>query len=143
MPWWTFRNKGHDWMSDSPTFDVEQRANAAYFANQWAEAEHLYREVQSTSEQQGRQVARNMLGSICERQEREHEAIVLYEAKVQEHSPLGHPYHRLAIIFKRLGQPANEERVLRTALHALQGSGRSWYEDRLSKPRKRHTGRER
>jgi hypothetical protein len=23
MQWWTFRNKGHDWMSDSPTFDVE------------------------------------------------------------------------------------------------------------------------
>lgn len=59
--------QGHDWMSDSPTFDVEQRAKAVYFANQWAEAEHLYREVQSTSEQQGRQVARNMLGSICER----------------------------------------------------------------------------
>jgi hypothetical protein len=61
-------------MSDSPTFDVEQRANAAYVAKQWAEAEQLYREVLSTSDQQGRQIARNMLGSICERQQREHEA---------------------------------------------------------------------
>jgi hypothetical protein len=84
-----------------------------------------------------------MLDSTCERQQREYKAVVLYEANVQEHSPLGQPYHRLAIIYKRLGQPANEERVLRTALHALQGPGRSWYEDRLSNLRKRHTVRER
>lgn len=136
MPWWKFHINGREWMSDSPTFDLEQRANAAYFAKRWTEAERLFSEVLSKSDQQGRQVAHNMLGKLYERQKRLQDAIAIYEANIQEHSPFGHPYRRLAIIYKRLGQFADEERILRTALRVLQGPGRPWYEDRLSKRHK-------
>lgn len=132
MPSWPFQLKPQTIIAP-PTHDLEARANTAYFARRWDEAERLFREVLARADREGQQVARNMLGTICERQRRVSEAITFYEANVTERSSFGHPYKRLAIMYWRLGQPTDEERILRAAMHVLQGPGRQWYIDRLAK----------
>lgn len=133
MPWWPFRRKV-EWIGATPTFELEQRANAAFNAQRWAEAARLYGEVVEKADREGRQVARNRLGEVYERQKRVQDAIAVYEAAVVERSPYGFPYQRLCIIYHRLGQIDEEERVLHIALRVkMVGDWRSWFVARLAK----------
>lgn len=133
MPFWPFSSHKPLMTIQSPTYELNVKASYAFSAKDWPKAEHLYREVLAKSDQEGRQVARNMLGRICERQKRVDEAIAFYEANVIERSPFGWPYHRLAIIYHRLGQLTEEKRVVVVATHTLPEKAREWHLDRLKK----------
>ncbi len=62
------------------------------------------------------QVQRNLRGSRLEKLGRVDEAIRLYEANVQENFDGSHPYNRLAVIYRRRKQLADEIRVLEKAI---------------------------
>lgn len=135
MPWWPFTRQAFPLtISASPTQDLEARASAAYFAKQWPEAERLYKEVLAKSDSEGRQVARNMLGAIYERQGHVDEAIAIYEVNAAERSPFVKYFQRLAIIYHRQGRSEDERRILVTALQvAPNPRTRQWFAVRLHK----------
>jgi hypothetical protein len=80
MPWWPFgRTRPAPLLplDTSPTWELEQRAAAAFNAHRWQEAARLYRRMIAKADAEGRQVARNMLGRVYERLQRVDEAIAL------------------------------------------------------------------
>ena len=89
MPFWPFARRSRPplYSTASPTADPEGRAAGAFYAKRWAEAERLYREVVAKADAEGQHVARNMLGRICEHQERVDDAIAYYEANIREPLP--------------------------------------------------------
>jgi len=66
------------------------------------------------------QVERNLLGRELERQNKIKEAILLYEANVQELFEGNFPYDRLLIIYRKLGQKEDRTRVLKTAIYVFE-----------------------
>lgn len=81
-------------------------------------------------------VDKNLLGQEFEKAGQIEKAIACYEGCIQNDFDGTFPYDRLAIIYRRLARPADEERVLRRAVAtystgAASGQGRS--EEKLVK----------
>lgn len=60
-------------------------------------------------------------------------AIELYEQNVSESFDGSHPYDRLAVLYRRLGRFADEERVMRAAIKAFEERAHPDRGDRLPK----------
>jgi tetratricopeptide (TPR) repeat protein len=136
MPWWPFARMPHNSVrpTNPPTFALEQRANAAFFARRWTESECLFLEVMTKADLEGRQVARNMLGQIYEHQGRIDDALAMYEANLTERSPFISYVKRLAILYHRLGRPDDELRVLLVGSQSVANTKfGQWCRDRLWK----------
>lgn len=138
MSFWRWGHQVPIFTTASPVDQLLSQASGAFYAKHWQEAERLYRRVLNECDVEARQVARNLLGQVYERQKRVDEAVTLYEANVVEQCPFGFYYRRLAIIYRRQGRTVDEKRILLTAAQALPNSpARQWFADRLTKMRDR------
>lgn len=119
-----------------------ERAIAEHRARRWQAAEPLFRQVVegSAASPGDRQVARNILGNLLERNHRLDEAIELYEANVEEGFTGSYPYERLAAIYFKQGRTGQEVRVLRRAVAVVEqerASGREEVRPQIERLRAR------
>ncbi len=117
----------------SITYELEIKARYAYSVRNWSQAECLCRDILARGNCESQSMARNMLGRICERQQRPDEAIALYEANIRERYTVDYSYRRLATVYRRCGKLADEERILRAAIRALPEPNCGWHTEQLRK----------
>ena len=98
-----------------------ERAIAEHRARNWTLAEPLFRSViaNPAASAHDRQVSRNILGNLLERNRRTEEAIAVYEANLAERFTGSYPYERLAAIYRKHQRPQDELRVLRRAVAVI------------------------
>lgn len=68
----------------------------------YKKAEKLLKKMLSKTDREGRIVARNQLGIVYEKTGKTKEAMILYEANINENTYTPHPYIRLAIYYEKM-----------------------------------------
>ncbi len=76
----------------------------------------------------------NSKGSQAEKEGHIEEAISIYEENIKSGVwPTYHPYKRLCILYRKLGDRANEVRVMEAAIKAYKNTNDTFFQDRLEK----------
>jgi tetratricopeptide (TPR) repeat protein len=109
-------------IQESQPSAVLEHAIAEYRARRWREAEPLFRTVVEHPQASvaDRHAARNILGSLLERNRRIDEAIHTYEANLAERFAGSYPYERLAAIYRKQERADDEITVLRQAISVIE-----------------------